>query len=62
MSERDAAGRLMRIPGIVDADATIPNRSDGVPRVVANGLRTGLLDIVELKMAKAPTMQKTTKK
>jgi hypothetical protein len=53
-SERDAAGRLINMPGIVEAAATKPIRSLGVPRFVAKGFSTGLLDIVELKIAKAP--------
>ncbi len=61
ISESDAAGRLMRIPGMVEAEATMPKRSGGVPSVVANGFKTGLLDMVELKMAKAPIMQRMTK-
>ena len=47
----------MRMPGIVEADATIPMRSEGVPRLSAKGLRTGFFDIVELKMANKPIMQ-----
>ena len=54
MSDSDAAGRLMRMPGIVDAEATMPSKSSGVPRLVANGFRTGFFDIVELRMANKP--------
>ena len=61
MSESDAAGKLMIIPGIVEAAATIPNKSVGVPKLLANGFRTGLLDIVELSMANAPIVQSMTK-
>jgi hypothetical protein len=57
MSESDAAGKLIRMPGIVDAAATIPSKSVGVPRLDANGLRTGFFDIVELKIANKPIMQ-----
>ena len=46
---------------MVEAEATRPSRSGGVPSFVANGFRTGLFDIVELKMAKAPMMQKMRK-
>jgi hypothetical protein len=56
-SESDAAGRLIRIPGMVEAEATIPSRSVGVPRLVANGLSTGFFDIVELRIANKPIMQ-----
>jgi hypothetical protein len=53
-SERDAAGRLMSMPGIVEAAATNPIRSLGVPKLLANGLSTGLFDMVELRIANAP--------
>jgi hypothetical protein len=53
-SDSEAAGRLTSIPGIVDAEATNPISSDGVPRLVAKGFRTGFFDIVELRMASAP--------
>ena len=52
----------MRIPGMVEAAATNPSRSVGVPMVVAKGFKTGLLDIVELRMAKAPITQSIRKK
>jgi hypothetical protein len=42
------------MPGIVDAEATMPSKSSGVPRLVANGFRTGFFDIVELRMANKP--------
>jgi hypothetical protein len=61
MSESDAAGKLIIIPGIVEAAATTPNKSVGVPKLLANGFRTGLLDIVELSMANAPIVQSMTK-
>jgi len=58
MSERDAAGRLTSIPGIVEAEATKPiHKPSGVPRLVANGFKTGFLDIVELRIANTPIMQ-----
>ncbi len=44
----------MMIPGIVEAEATIPVQSVGVPRYSINGFRTGSFDIVELRMAKNP--------
>ena len=56
-SEREAAGKLMSMPGMVDAAATKPNKSLGVPRLAAKGLSTGLLDIVELRIANAPITQ-----
>ncbi len=54
MSESDEAGRLTRMPGIVDAAPMMPDHQLlGVPTTVANGL-SRVLDIVELKMAKIP--------
>ena len=61
MSESDAAGKLIIIPGIVEAAATMPNKSAGVPRLLANGFKTGLFDIVELRMANAPIVQSIMK-
>jgi hypothetical protein len=61
MSDREAAGKLTRIPGIVEAAATTPTQSAGVPRLKENGLRTGLLDIVEPRMAKKPIMHSVLK-
>jgi hypothetical protein len=49
------------MPGMVEAAAMKPNKSRGVPRLVAKGFRTGLLDIVELKIAKAPITQRIRK-
>jgi hypothetical protein len=60
ISERDAAGKLMRIPGIVDAEAIKPTISFVASRLVANGFKTGFLDIVELRMANKPIMQNIT--
>lgn len=51
----------MSIPGIVEAAATMPVKSAGVPRLTAKGFRTGSFDIVELKMAKAPIMHRIQK-
>lgn len=47
---------------MVDAEATTPNKSSGVPRLVAKGFRTGFLDMVELRMANNPIMQIIMKK
>jgi len=58
ISERVPAGRLISIPGIVDADATKPINGSGVSRLFAKGFNTGFLDIVELKIAKLPIKQK----
>ena len=57
MSESEATGKLTRIPGIVEAEATTPVQSVGVPRLSEKGFKTGLLDIVELKIAKNPIIQ-----
>jgi hypothetical protein len=62
ISEREAAGRLMRMPGMVDAAATMPSKSSGVPRLVAKGLSTGFLDMVLLRIAKKPIAQIMMKK
>ncbi len=58
ISESDAAGRLTRIPGIVEAEATRPVQFAGVPSLVAKGFKTGFLDIVELRIAKNPIVQR----
>ena len=61
MSESDAAGKLTIIPGMVEAAAMTPNKSAGVPKLLANGFRAGLLDIVELRIAKAPIVHSIMK-
>ncbi|MEM2975329.1 MAG: hypothetical protein QW821_02780, partial [Candidatus Bathyarchaeia archaeon] len=53
-----AAGKLTRTPGIVDAEATTPVQSVGIPRLSEKGFKTGLLDIVELRMATKPMTQR----
>lgn len=60
-SEREATGRLISMPGIVEAAAIIPIRSGGVPKLMAKGLRTGFLAIVELRMASIPIVQSIRK-
>ncbi len=62
MSESDAAGKLIRMPGIVEAEATIPSNSGGVPKLVAKGFSTGFFDMVELKIANKPMAHRITKK
>ena len=57
MSESEATGKLIKMPGIVEAAATKPVKSVGVSRLNEKGFRTGLLDIVELKIANNPIMQ-----
>jgi hypothetical protein len=62
-SEREAAGKLTSIPGMVDAEPTIPfQKPSGVPRAAANGFNTGFLDIVELRIAKSPREQSILKR
>lgn len=61
MSESDAAGKLTRIPGIVEAEAIKPIQPNGVFRYDAKSGKTGLLDIVELKIAKNPIIQSIRK-
>lgn len=56
-SERDAAGKLTNIPGIVEAEATKPVQAAGVSRNDAKSFRTGFLERVVLRMAKNPMMQ-----
>jgi hypothetical protein len=46
---------------MVEAAATKPNRSLGVARLVAKGFKTGLFDMVELKIANEPIMHSTRK-
>ncbi len=60
-SESEAAGRLTRIPGIVEAAATIPVKPVGVPKLKAKGFSTGFFDMVELRIAIAPMTQRTKK-
>jgi hypothetical protein len=47
---------------MVDAEATNPIRLEGVPRLFANGFRTGFLDIVELRIASDPMAQSVRKR
>jgi hypothetical protein len=56
-SESVAAGKLTRIPTIVEAAATNPRVLSGIPSDPANKGKTGLLDMVELKMARPPITQ-----
>ena len=49
------------MPGMVDAEATIPSKSSGVPMLVAKGFRTGFFDMVELRIANKPIVQVTKK-
>lgn len=57
ISDNEPAGRLTNIPGIVEAAATNPIKESGVPKLRANGFSTGFFDIVELSIARKPTMQ-----
>jgi hypothetical protein len=58
LSESQPAGRLINIPGTVEAEATTPSRDSGVLRDLAKGFKTGFLAIVELRMANTPTKHK----
>ena len=60
-SDNEAAGKLMSMPGMVEAAAIMPVRSAGVPRLMANGFKTGSLDMVELKIANAPITHRIKK-
>ncbi len=62
MSDNLPAGRLTRIPGIVDAAAIKPRNGSGIPMNLAKGFRTGFFDNVELKIAKNPMMHNIKKK
>jgi hypothetical protein len=52
----------MSMPGMVEAEATKPSKSVGVPRLFAKGFKTGFFDIVELRIAKKPMMHSIRKK
>jgi hypothetical protein len=56
LSERIPAGILATIPVKADTAATKPTPAESAPRCEANKGRTGLFDMVELKMAKSPVM------
>jgi hypothetical protein len=51
------AGKLTKIPRMVEAEATKPVQSVEVPRLNENGFKTGLLAIVELRIANRPIMK-----
>ena len=61
MSDSEAAGKLIKIPGMVDAEETKPLNSVGVPRLAEKGFSTGLFDIVELRIANPPIIQRVQK-
>jgi hypothetical protein len=62
MSESEAAGRLTKIPGIVEAARTMPVHASGVPRLVEKVDSTEpLLDIVELRITSPPIRQRLQK-
>lgn len=59
--ESEDAGRLIRMPGMVEAAPTKPDQSVGAPSAIAKGL-SRVFDIVELRIAKTPithSVQKT---
>jgi len=55
-SESEPAGRLTKMPGMVDAEAIRPNEKPSAPRLEDNKGRTGFFDIVELSIASAPAV------
>jgi hypothetical protein len=62
MSESEAAGRLTRIPGMVEAEITRPLQESGVPRLFERGVSTEpLLEIVELRIMSPPIKQRLQK-
>lgn len=62
MSESEAAGRLTRMPGIVEAESTRPVQASGVPRLFEKVERTEpLLDMVELRIISPPIRQRLQK-
>lgn len=60
MSDSEEAGRLTRMPGMVEAAPTKPDQTVGVPSAAAKGL-SRVLDIVELRIANTPIMQSVQK-
>ena len=56
MSESEAAGKLIKMPGMVEAEPTKPLHTCGVSRLEEKFFRK-LLDIVELRIAKSPIAQ-----
>jgi hypothetical protein len=61
ISERVAAGKLIIMPTTVEAAATKPSSWSVMPSELANRGSAGLLDIVELKIARPPIMQSNKK-
>ena len=61
MSDNEAAGKLIKIPGMVDAEETKPLHQSGVPRLAEKGFNAGLFDIVELRIANPPITQRVQK-
>lgn len=61
LSENIPAGMLAMIPVNADTPAMIPTPVGVAPRCSVNKGRTGLLEMVELKMANNPEVQRTMK-
>lgn len=61
LSERIPAGMLAMIPVKAEIEATIPTPEGSAPRWEAKRGSTGLLEIVELNMAKSPVVQRSMK-
>lgn len=54
-------GKLAIMPGMVEAAAIKPISGSDAPKLTANNVNVGLFDIVELKMANNPIMQRKVK-
>lgn len=54
-------GKLAIMPGMVEAAAIKPISGSDAPKLTANRVNVGLLDIVELKMANRPVTQRKRK-
>lgn len=60
-SESMPAGMLAMIPVKAETAATIPTPEGPAPRCVAKSGSTGVFEIVELKIARKPVMQRMKK-
>jgi len=60
-SESIPAGMLAMIPVNADTAATMPTPDGPAPRCCAKSGSTGLFEIVELKIARKPVMQRMAK-
>jgi len=58
MSERIPKGKLATMPGMVEAAAIKPISGSDAPKLIANRVNVGLFDIVELKIANKPMVER----